>query len=295
MSEPTQKYEDSLFCIIACWGVAALGGLAMAILFGSALGWGVIGGIFVGLIVLAVAGFLLSLFLCGRLVPVGRSTPLVYDENGVVDPYATARANIGPAPTAGVAAASAAAAAEPAPAPEPTPAPEPAPEPVPTAASAAPAATGAGVKPSKALAGQEDLSARKGEWKYEGEAKAEPAPAAKPKPAKAEGDYDGDGAVEGADEGTKPATLEAARDGKADDLKQIKGIGPKLEKLCNRLGFYHFDQIAAWTADEVAWVDANLEGFKGRVSRDEWVKQAGILAKGGETEFSKRVEGGDVY
>jgi NADH-quinone oxidoreductase subunit E len=58
-------------------------------------------------------------------------------------------------------------------------------------------------------------------------------------------------------------------------------VGPKLEKLCNKLGFYHFDQIAAWTADEVAWVDQNLEGFKGRVTRDNWVEQARLLASGG--------------
>jgi predicted flap endonuclease-1-like 5' DNA nuclease len=45
----------------------------------------------------------------------------------------------------------------------------------------------------------------------------------------------------------------------------------------------------------VAWVDANLEGFKGRVSRDHWVKQTKTLAAGRETEFSKRVEDGDVY
>ncbi|MGV6840087.1 MAG: hypothetical protein ACWA40_07815 [Planktomarina sp.] len=108
-------------------------------------------------------------------------------------------------------------------------------------------------------------------------------------------DFDGDGVVEGTDEGVKPSTLEGPRDGKADDLKMIKGVGPALEKLCNKLGFYHFDQVAAWTADEVAWVDANLEGFKGRVSRDEWVAQAKILAAGGETEFSKKVEGGGVY
>ena len=69
----------------------------------------------------------------------------------------------------------------------------------------------------------------------------------------------------------------------------------KLEKVCNGLGFYHFDQVANWTADEVAWVDANLEGFKGRVTRDKWVEQARVLAAGGETEFSKRVEDGDVY
>ena len=86
-----------------------------------------------------------------------------------------------------------------------------------------------------------------------------------------------------------------AIDGKPDNLKEIKGIGPKLEKLCNSMGFYHFDQIAGWTDQEVAWVNANLEGFKGRVSRDKWVDQAKILAAGGETEFSKRVEKGGVY
>lgn len=95
--------------------------------------------------------------------------------------------------------------------------------------------------------------------------------------------------------GTKPAALDGPRDGKADNLKEIKGIGPKLEKLCNALGFYHFDQIAAWTADEVAWVDQNLEGFKGRVTRDEWVLQAKTLASGGKTEFASRVKKGRVY
>lgn len=93
----------------------------------------------------------------------------------------------------------------------------------------------------------------------------------------------------------KPKGLTAARGGKADDLKMIKGIGPKLEILCNKLGYFHFDQIAAWTVGEVAWVDDNLEGFKGRVTRDEWVKQAAILAKGGTTEFANRVKSGDVY
>ena len=61
------------------------------------------------------------------------------------------------------------------------------------------------------------------------------------------------------------------------------------------MGFYHFDQIANWTDAEIAWVDSNLEGFKGRATRDEWVAQAKILAAGGETEFSKRVDDGDVY
>lgn len=93
----------------------------------------------------------------------------------------------------------------------------------------------------------------------------------------------------------RPAALTAARAGGADDLKRIKGIGPKMEETCNALGFYHFDQIAAWTEAEVAWVDDNLTGFKGRVTRDNWVEQAKLLAEGKDTEFSKRVDKGDVY
>lgn len=107
-------------------------------------------------------------------------------------------------------------------------------------------------------------------------------------------DYDGDGVFEGANEGTRPVALDGPRGGVADDLKQIKGIGLKMEQLCNSLGFYHFDQIANWTADEVAWVDANLTGFKGRVTRDDWVPQAAILASGGTTDFANKVNSGDV-
>jgi NADH-quinone oxidoreductase subunit E len=89
---------------------------------------------------------------------------------------------------------------------------------------------------------------------------------------------------------TRPAALKKAREGKADDLRKIKGVGPKLQALLNSLGFYHFDQIAAWTDAEVAWVDEHLDDFKGRVTRDDWVAQAKILAAGGETAFSARAE-----
>ena len=102
-------------------------------------------------------------------------------------------------------------------------------------------------------------------------------------------------AAPAAGKASKPRVLKAPRAGGADDLKQIKGVGPKLEALLNRLGFFHFDQVAAWSADELAWVDDNLEGFKGRASRDGWVAQARILADGGQTEFSARVKKGDVY
>ena len=101
--------------------------------------------------------------------------------------------------------------------------------------------------------------------------------------------------VEAVEDAVRPEALSGARDGGADDLKMIKGVGPKLEIMLNELGFYHFDQIAGWSAAEVAWVNDNLTGFKGRVSRDNWVEQARKLASGQETEFSKRVSDGDVY
>ncbi|MBA3910984.1 MAG: NADH-quinone oxidoreductase subunit NuoE [Rhodobacter sp.] len=88
---------------------------------------------------------------------------------------------------------------------------------------------------------------------------------------------------------SRPAALAGPRGGKADNLKLILGVGPRLEVLCHRLGFYHFDQIAAWTPAEIAWVDANLEGFKGRVTRDKWVAQAKVLAAGGTAEDAERV------
>jgi NADH-quinone oxidoreductase subunit E len=85
-------------------------------------------------------------------------------------------------------------------------------------------------------------------------------------------------AVEAA-EGT-PALVSKPRGGKGDDLKLIWGIGPKLEKMLNRMGIWHFDQIAAWSAAELKWVDERLEGFRGRAKRDGWVKQAKKLATG---------------
>lgn len=79
--------------------------------------------------------------------------------------------------------------------------------------------------------------------------------------------------------GKAPGNLiDAAREGGADDLKQISGVGPKLEKLLNESGVWHFDQIAAWTAEEVAYMDQKMS-FSGRIDREGWVKQAAALAK----------------
>ena len=60
------------------------------------------------------------------------------------------------------------------------------------------------------------------------------------------------------------------------DLKAISGIGPKLEKVLNGLGIWTFGQIAAWTPEEIAWVEDYLS-LKGRVGRDDWTRQAAAL------------------
>src|SRR5690606_32481119 len=69
-----------------------------------------------------------------------------------------------------------------------------------------------------------------------------------------------------------------------DDLKLISGVGPKLEGVLNGLGIYTYAQVASWKKAEREWVDGYLR-FKGRIERDDWVKQAKALAKGGEAEY----------
>ncbi|MGO6900467.1 5' DNA nuclease, partial [Rhizobium ruizarguesonis] len=64
---------------------------------------------------------------------------------------------------------------------------------------------------------------------------------------------------------------------KADDLKLIAGIGPKLEQVLNAKGIRSFAEIAAWTDEEIARLDAEL-GFNGRIGRDDWAGQAKVLA-----------------
>lgn len=72
----------------------------------------------------------------------------------------------------------------------------------------------------------------------------------------------------------------ATRSRKADDLKLIAGIGPKLEQVLNERGIRTFADVAAWSEEDVAKFDAEL-GFDGRILRDDWVGQAKVLATRG--------------
>ncbi len=93
------------------------------------------------------------------------------------------------------------------------------------------------------------------------------APAAKPAKKKA--------APKKAEKAAKPAAEATAG---ADDLKQLSGVGPALEKKLHAAGVTTFAQIAAWGADDITAMDEQLS-FKGRIEREGWVEQAKKLAK----------------
>lgn len=288
--------KDTRSCATSSWIVAAFAGLLLMALLMVLGDWRFIQAAFAGVIAAIILGFLMTFFMCpegtaksdledvrngnkgAAAAGAGAAAAVAGTAAGAASAAAGAGARVADAGAgaadAGGATADAASGA--------------------ATASAAAAAGGAAtaskafeMQPSKALAGEAELAARKGEWKYEGEAdkpkKAAPKKAAAKKPAAEAKPKRAPVAADG-----KPETLEAPRAGGADNLKLISGVGPKLEGMLNKMGFWHFEQVASWRKKEVQWVNDNLEGFKGRVERDDWVSQAKILAKGGETEFSKR-------
>ncbi|MBS0124288.1 endonuclease [Thetidibacter halocola] len=234
-------------CALGCWALAAGAGLLAFILLIVLGGQGFIASVFLSAVLFAGLGLLMGWIFCQPLPKAGEVKPGEDRGMRAVPPPLGETGHAAPAAAPAPKAEAPAAAAKP--------------------AATAPAAAEPVIQPSKALAGEADLAGRKGSWKYQGA--AAPASAAAPAPAAAE-----------AGEGTRPAMLSAAREGGPDNLKDIKGIGPKLEQLCHSMGVFHFDQIASWGPAEVAWMDANLEGFKGRVTRDDWVGQAKALVAG---------------
>ena len=110
------------------------------------------------------------------------------------------------------------------------------------------------------------------------QAKAKPAPiepvvkSAAKVPAKAKGAAEKPVAA-------KPAKAAGSRRAKADDLKKISGVGPKLEQVLNGMGVTRFADIAGWSAEDAARIDAEI-GLGGRIERDGWIAQARALAGG---------------
>ncbi|RWP49321.1 NADH-quinone oxidoreductase subunit E [Mesorhizobium sp.] len=80
----------------------------------------------------------------------------------------------------------------------------------------------------------------------------------------------------------RPAGI--AKPALVDDLKLISGVGPKIEGILHSLGIFTYAQVASWKKAEREWVDGYLS-FHGRIQRENWVKQAKALAKGGVAEY----------
>ena len=85
----------------------------------------------------------------------------------------------------------------------------------------------------------------------------------------------------------------AFQGGAIDDLKRIRGIGVLIERKLNSLGVTSYEQVANWTGADIERISQLLD-FKGRIERENGIEQARILASGGQTEFSRRVDRGDA-
>ena len=125
--------------------------------------------------------------------------------------------------------------------------------------------------------------------------RAEPTtePSVKAKPQTAKAPIAKNEAPKTANNPARPKGIAAPRGGSPDKLQRISGVGPKIELTLHRLGIFHFDQIAGWTLEQGQWVDDHLK-FKGRIVRDEWIKQAKLLANGKEEEFANLYGNGGV-
>lgn len=88
--------------------------------------------------------------------------------------------------------------------------------------------------------------------------------------------------------GARPLGLAAPRAGAADDLKLIKGIGRQNEERLHALGVWHFDQIAAWSPENVKWIGSYL-AFPGRIDREHWIEQAVEFARAAKNAPTSRL------
>ncbi len=84
------------------------------------------------------------------------------------------------------------------------------------------------------------------------------------------GDEDSDAPGE-----TTGGEFHASANGKLrDNLKQIKGIGPAIEKTLHEMGISRYDQIAEMSEYDIDRIAKRLKGFRSRIYREDWIGQA---------------------
>lgn len=250
---------DKMACQRKCWQIAAAGGVLLWLFLSLALGHPALKALIIAAILAVVGAYVLRWAICGGVDDAPAHRPSAPEPARLPDPAPLKSEPAGSAPAGQAAAESAAA-------PVVLSAVTPRPDPkmfaaVPDAVAEAPAKPAAKPRAAKPKA-------------------------AAPKKAKSTAKAASATGLDAAMGRTKEASSEETvllsrpRGGKGDDLKLIVGVGPKLEKLLNEIGVWHFDQIASWKARDIALVDSKMANFKGRITRDGWVKQARALAKG---------------
>jgi len=83
------------------------------------------------------------------------------------------------------------------------------------------------------------------------------------------GDLDRIGAVASSEEGQTGGEL-------PDDLKQIRGVGPALERFLHKRGVFWFRQMATWSQADIDKFEFLLPNFSGRIQRENWVRSAQV-------------------
>ena len=91
----------------------------------------------------------------------------------------------------------------------------------------------------------------------------------------------------------KPLILSSPRPSGKDKLIKIKGIDLKVEKDLNKLGIFHYNQIAAWSNKNCDWIEEFLQ-LPGTAKKNQWIEQAKILESGKETVYSQKVDNDEV-
>ncbi|SDY07576.1 hypothetical protein [Citreimonas salinaria] len=241
--------RDGFSCKAGCWALAVAGGALVFVLLLVPGGWGFFGALFLAALVMLGLGGLAQYAFCGTMG--GRMTMPPAPRADATDRPAQERDPTAPRPIEAMVPAGAAAVTPATAQAATTPPADPAAESEPVPADDARPAAEAPREPAKPIPPRDPVPA------------GAPGPGAASEPV-----------------GRKPETLDAPRGAGGDDLQRIKGVGPKLAGQLNAAGIYHFDQIAGWSADEVAWIERNVDGAKGRIIRDDWVAQARTLATG---------------
>ena len=84
--------------------------------------------------------------------------------------------------------------------------------------------------------------------------------------------------VRSSGESRPPAWVMVQPYGPRDDLQRLQGVDPQLERILNRLGIYHYHQIARFETSDIEWLAEHVDGVPAQTIRDSWIEDAAKLS-----------------